>query len=81
MENFWNNRFLWKSPVEALSGPRSRVYGPAWEGGGHPEAERPSRANLAANTRGWLDYSPMRRSCAGGMRVGEGERTSAPVTV
>ena len=48
---------------------------------GHHEAERPSRGNLAANTRGWLAYSPMSRSCAGGMRGGEGKRTSAPVTV
>ena len=80
MENFKNNRLLWKSPVEALSGQRSRVYGPPWRDD-TTRAERPSRGNLAANTREWLAYSPMSRSCAGGMRAGEGKRTSAPVTV
>ena len=81
MENFRNHRLLWKSLVEALSGQRSRVCGPPLRGWGHHEAERPSRGNLAANTRWWLAYSPMSRSCAGGMRGGEGKRTSAPVTV
>ena len=80
MENFQNNRFLWEAPVEALSGPISRVCGPACKDG-HPEAESLSRANLAANTRGWLTYSLMSRSCAGGMRGGEGNNISAPVTV
>ena len=81
MENFKNNRLLWKSQVEALSGQRSRVCGPLWRDGEHHEAERPSQGNLAANTLGWIAYSPMSRSCAGGMRGGEGKRTSAPVTV
>ena len=51
------------------------------QGEGHPEADSLSRANLAANTRGWLAYSLMSRSCAGGMRGGEGNNISAPVTV
>ena len=42
----------------------------------HPEAERSAGGNLA----GALAYS-MSRSCAGGMRGGEGSMTSAPVTV
>ena len=62
----------------AADGKRGRGGG---GGGGHPEADSLSRANLAANTHGWLAYSPMRRSCAGGMRGGDGERTSPPVTV
>ena len=41
-----------------------------------PEAELPAGGNLA----GALAYS-MSRSCAGGMRGGEGSMTSAPVTV
>ena len=47
---------------------------------GHPEAESLSRANLAAPTRGGLAYS-MSRSCAGGMRGGDGDSRNPPVTV
>ena len=43
---------------------------------GNPKAGCPSRGNLAAG----LAYS-MSRSCAGGMRGGEGDITSPPVTV
>ena len=70
--------FLWKTPAAALRGRRSRVCA-AVEG--YPKAERPARANLVANTPGWLAYSLMSRSGAGGMRGGEGERTSTLVTV
>ena len=48
---------------------------------GHPEADSLSRANLAANTRGGLAYSLMSRSGGGGMRGGDGDTTSPPVTV
>ena len=52
MENFKNNRLLWKSPVEALSGQKSRVCGPPWrDGGDTTEADRPSRGNLGEYAR------------------------------
>ena len=66
MENSRNHRLLWKTPAEAAE---------------RPEAERHARANLTTNTCGWLAYSLMSRSCAGGMRGGDGETTSPPVTV
>ena len=48
---------------------------------GRPEADSLSRANLAVNTRGGLAYSLMSWSGAGGMRGGDGDTTSPPVTV
>ena len=72
--------FCGKPKVEALSNPRSRfLVRPAREG--HPEADSLSRANLAVNTRGGLAYSLMSWSGAGGMRGGDGDTTSLPVTV
>ena len=72
--------FCGKPKVEALSNPRSRFWGPAGQEG-HPEADWLSLANLAANTHGGLAYSLMSRSGAGGMRGGDGDTTSPPVTV
>ena len=47
---------------------------------GQPKAP-PAQPNPTANTRGWLAYSLMSRSCAGGMRGGDGDTTNPPVTV
>ena len=49
--------FCGKTPAEALRRPRSGVCVPAYKEG-HPETDSLSRANLAANTRGWLAYLP-----------------------
>ena len=46
-----------------------------------PPRSPPAQPNLTANTRGWLAYSLMSRSCAGWMRGGDGDTTSPPVTV
>ena len=48
---------------------------------GHPEADCLSRANLAVNKHGGLAYSLMSRSGGGGIRGGDGDTTSPPVTV
>ena len=64
----------------ALSAPRNRDL-QARTLRGHHAAETPARANLTANTRGWLAYSLMSRSCAGGIRGGDGDTMSPPVTV
>ena len=65
----------------ALSAPRTGTA-TARLGPGHQAAD-PTHAqpNLTANTRGWLAYSLMSRSGAGGMRGGDGDTTSPPVTV
>ena len=73
--------FCVKPPAELLRRHRSGFREPVgpWGGGGggtYPEAERPAGGNLV----GALAYS-MSRSCAGGMRGGEGSMTSAPLTV
>ena len=81
MENSRNHRFLWKTPVEAAERPQEPRPPGQELGEARPEAERPARANLTVNTRGWLAYSLMSRSCAGGMRGGDGDTTSPPVTV
>ena len=49
--------------------------------GHHAADPTPAQPNLTANTRGWLAYSLMSRSGAGGMRGGDGDTTSPPVTV
>ena len=47
MENSHNHRVLWKTQVQALSGPRSRARAADGQNG-HPEAERLAQRNLAA---------------------------------
>ena len=81
MENPQNHSFLWKTPTEAAERPQEPR--PPWQEPreGRPEAESPARANITANTRGWLAYSLMSRSCAGGIRGGDGDTMSPPITV
>ena len=81
MENPRNHSFLWKTPTEAAERPTGAATARAGARGGHPEAESPARGNLTVNTRGWLAYSLMSRSCAGGIRGGDGDTTSPPITV
>ena len=68
--------FCGKPPAELLRRHRSGFREPAAPWDTYPEAERPAGGNLV----GALAYS-MSRSCAGGMRGGEGSMTSAPLTV
>ena len=68
--------FCGKPPAELLRRHRRGFREPVGGGPDTPKAERSAGGNLA----GALAYS-MSRSCAGGMRGGEGSMTSAPVTV
>ena len=49
--------------------------------GHHAADPTPAQPNFTANTRGWLAYSLMSRSGAGGMRGGDGDTMRPPVTV
>ena len=83
MENWKTSKiigFCGKLKVEALGNLRAAFLVRLVKRG-HPEADYLSRANLAANTHGGLPYSLMSRSGCGGMRGGDGDTTSPPVTV
>ena len=81
MENSQNHSSLWKNPTTRHCAAPGAAFTRRVAG----ERPTPSQNTSQVQPRGeiraaWLAYA-MSRSGAGGMRGGEGERTSPPVTV